>query len=59
MGKICEYAELVADDFYLCTKYKSYCYLENPDKKKCVELYGDNYTNDSILEDEENNEDCI
>ena len=61
MAAICDHARKVDEDLYLCEKYKAYCYLDEPDKKRCIELYGDEYSlsSDSISEDEENEEDNI
>ena len=41
MGKICEFAQEVDADLnlYLCSKYKSYCYLDEPNRKNCIEIY--------------------
>lgn len=60
MGKICSYAQLVDEEvgLYLCSKYNSYCYFDEPNKKKCEELYGSEYTcNDGILDEEEGDDD--
>ena len=60
MGKICSYAQLVDEEvrLYLCSKYKSYCYFDEPNKKSCEELYGSEYAcNDGILDEEEGDDD--
>ena len=60
MGKICDYAVLVDEEagLYLCSKYKTYCYLDNPDKKRCTELYGSEYSSEcDSLDDDEFDED--
>jgi hypothetical protein len=61
MGKICEFAQEVDADLnlYLCSKYKSYCYLDEPNRKNCIEIYGSEYKGEDIQDDEENLEDCI
>lgn len=67
MGKICDYANLVDEEagLYLCNKYKTYCYFDEPNKKRCIEIYGSDYNgNDETLEDDiydedDSNEDCI
>lgn len=61
MANVCNHAKKIDEDLYLCDKYKAYCYLDEPDNKRCVTLYGDDYsiTNDSISDDVENEEDKI
>ena len=63
MGKVCEFAVKMPDDMYYCNKYKSYCYLDSPDRKQCIEIYGDTYTDEDaeadLYDDEENVEDSI
>lgn len=59
MGKVCQYANKVDEDLYLCTKHRSYCYLDEPNEITCKDLYGDEYTVGKILDDEDNIEDSI
>lgn len=59
MSKLCPHVEKIIGDLYLCNKFRSYCYLDTPDEKKCEELYNSNEEEYNILEDEENTEDLI
>ena len=59
MGKICDCAVKIEDDLYMCNKYNAYCYIDEPDKKKCLELYGTDNEEDTIKEEEASNEDSI
>ena len=62
MGKICSHATLVDEEagLYMCNKYKAYCYFDEPNKKRCEEVYGSDYNgDDEIREDEDSIEDCI
>lgn len=61
MANVCNHAKKIDDDLYLCDKYNAYCYLDEPDNKRCISLYGDDYSiaNDSISDDVENEEDKI
>ncbi len=60
MAKICDYASKIDDDLYLCNKYNAYCLLDEPNRKRCVEMYGEEYNeSDDIKEDENNVEEII
>ena len=59
MSKLCPHVEKTVDDLYLCNKYRSYCYLDEPDEKRCEELYNSNNEDYNLLDDEENIEDQI
>lgn len=61
-GKICDYAQLVDEEagLYLCNKYKSYCYFDEPNKRRCIDTYGSEYDGtDDIKDDEEGNEETL
>lgn len=61
MGKICSYANKIDEDLYLCSKYKTYCNLDEPEENRCKDLYGDetNDSNDILFDDEENVEELL
>ena len=59
MSNICNYAKKVDEDLYLCSKYKSYCYLEQPDEIRCKDMYGSEYNDKIILDDEDSIEDIM
>ena len=59
MSTICKYSKQINEDLYLCTKHRSYCYLDdNPDEEYCKELYGDEFSN-TILDEVDSTEDTI
>ena len=60
MSKVCRFANKIDEDLYLCTKYKSYCNLDEPEENRCKDLYGDNIVvEDVLLDDEENVEELL
>lgn len=59
MNNICQYANKVDDELYICKKHRCYCYFEDPNEVICKETYGDEYKVGSILDDEDNIEDNI
>lgn len=59
MGSICGSARKIKEDIYLCTKYKTYCHFDEPDKERCNEMYGIDDEDLSILDDVETVEDNI
>ena len=59
---LCIYANKVRkhdEDFYICKKYKSFCYLNEPNLEECIDRYGSEDEEYIIYDDEDNIESNI
>ena len=62
MKLLCKHANKVRkgdEDFFVCRKYKSYCYFDEPNLEDCIDSYGSEDIEDELYDDDNNTEDAI